>query len=192
MFDAKKYFDENWYNYDKWYEFHKNEYNEEVEFLKSILPSGKGIEIGIGTGRFSLPLKIEYGLDYSLNMLKIAKSRGIEVILGDAYRMPFKNDSFDFSLFMVTLCFLEKPIDALVEAKRISRKVVSVILDKNSEYVSDLMKNRKGFYRFANFLSLDDLLSIYEKAGLGIGTIKVEDHKTNDSKIYTLIGVSSI
>jgi len=192
MFDARKYFDENWYNYDKWYEFHENEYNEEIEFLKSILPSGKGIEIGIGAGRFSLPLKIEYGLDYSLNMLKVAKSRGIEVILGDAYRTPFKNDSFDFSLFMVTLCFLEKPVDALVEAKRISRKVVSVILDKNSEYVSDLMKNRKGFYRFANFLSLDDLLDIYEKAGLGIETIKVEDHKTNDSKIYTLIGVSSI
>jgi len=192
MLDARKYFDENWYNYDKWYEFHKNEYIEEIEFLKSILPSGKGIEIGIGTGRFSLPLKIEYGLDYSLNMLKIAKSRGIEVILGNAYRTPFKNDSFDFSLFMVTLCFLERPVDALVEAKRISRKVVSVILDKNSEYVSDLMKNRKGFYRFANFLSLDDLLSIYEKAGLGIETIKVEDHKTNDSKTYTLIGVSSI
>ncbi len=192
MFDARKYFDENWHNYDKWYEFHKNEYNEEIEFLKSILPSGKGIEIGIGTGRFSLPLKIEYGLDYSLNMLKIAKSRGIEVILGDAYRTPFMDKSFDFSLFMVTLCFLEKPVDALFEAKRISRKVVSVILDKNSEYVSDLMKNPKGFYKFANFLSLDDLLSIYEKAGLGIETIKVEDHKTNESKIYTLIGVSSI
>ncbi len=192
MSDARSYFDDHWNIYDGWYNFHTLEYSEEIEFLKSILPPGKGVEIGVGTGRFSVPLKIEYGLDYAINMLKVAKSRGIEVILGDAYKTPFKDKSFDFSLFMVTLCFLEKPFDALVEAKRISKKVISVILDKNSEYVSDLIKNRKGFYRYAKFFSLDDLLDLYSKAGLEIDTIKVEDHKTKDSKVYTLIGISSI
>jgi len=61
--------------YDQWYERNKFVYLSELEALKKVVPKkGKGLEIGVGTGRFAEPLGISYGLDPSEKMLEIAKN----------------------------------------------------------------------------------------------------------------------
>jgi ubiquinone/menaquinone biosynthesis C-methylase UbiE len=42
----------------------------------------KGLEIGVGTGRFAKILGMEYGIDPSERMLSIAKERGIKTFVG--------------------------------------------------------------------------------------------------------------
>ncbi|MEM4950618.1 MAG: class I SAM-dependent methyltransferase [Thermoplasmatales archaeon] len=183
------YFNSNYIEYDQWFETHRKEYDEQLSFLKDILPKGKGIEIGVGTGRFAGPLKIQYGLDSSKEMLKLAEKRGVKTILGSAYSTDLPNKSFEYSLFYMTLCFLSDPVMAVREASRISKKVISVILDRNSEYVQRLMNERRGFYAFANFYTAGEIIHFYLESGLKV-TEKIErDLTTSEGVPYKLVAI---
>jgi ubiquinone/menaquinone biosynthesis C-methylase UbiE len=49
-------FDKYFKEYDEWYEKNKLAYLSEVAALKKVIPKGKkGLEIGVGTGRFAKP-----------------------------------------------------------------------------------------------------------------------------------------
>ncbi len=49
-------FEEEAIEYDEWFETHEWAYRAEVEATRKFIPeTGEGIEIGIGTGRFSIP-----------------------------------------------------------------------------------------------------------------------------------------
>jgi hypothetical protein len=41
--------------YDIWFEMHSKEYNEQLEFLRTMIPKGRGIEMGVGTGKLATP-----------------------------------------------------------------------------------------------------------------------------------------
>jgi len=49
--------------YEEWFERHKFAYLSEIEALKKVIPAGKGLEVGVGTGRFAKPLGIDTGID---------------------------------------------------------------------------------------------------------------------------------
>ncbi|MEM3335552.1 MAG: class I SAM-dependent methyltransferase, partial [Thermoplasmata archaeon] len=75
-------FDRNFKEYEIWFEKNWIIFENEVNLLKSFIKNKKiGIEIGVGTGRFAQILGTKFGIDISLNMLRIAKMRGIEVLL---------------------------------------------------------------------------------------------------------------
>lgn len=47
-------------DYDAWFEEHPFVYQSELKAVSSLWPSsGRGIEIGVGTGRFAAPLGIK-------------------------------------------------------------------------------------------------------------------------------------
>ena len=49
-------FEEHAAEYDEWYDEHQAAYNAEILALRSLIPSaGTGLEVGAGTGRFTLP-----------------------------------------------------------------------------------------------------------------------------------------
>ncbi len=50
---------------------------------------GKGVEIGVSTGRFAEPLGIEIGVEPSKRMRETAKKRGIQVVGGIPEKVPF-------------------------------------------------------------------------------------------------------
>ena len=161
----KAYFDKHYRDYDEWYEEHPVEYREQLDFISKLLPEGHGVEIGVGTGRFASALGIGNGVDISENMARLATQRGIETIVADAVALPFRDKEFDFSLNMVTICFLDEPLETLKEARRISHVVVTVILDRECEYVEHIIRHRTGFYRFANFYTRGELERLYKEAG---------------------------
>lgn len=184
------YFDANYLRYDRWYETHRNEYSDQLAFLKTVVPSGNGIEIGVGTGRFAGPLGIRFGLDAAPEMLKLAQKRGVKIILGDAYDTKLPDKGFDFSLFYVTLCFLKNPEAAIKEASRISRTVISVILDRKSAYVQDIMKDREGFYSFANFYTGREIIDMYRSAGLRVTGDVEKELKMSNGVPYRLVAIT--
>ena len=66
--------------YDEWFIKNQNIYLAELNAIKRLVPSGKfGVEIGVGTGRFALPLGIKVGVDPSRKMAEISRKRGIQV-----------------------------------------------------------------------------------------------------------------
>lgn len=186
----KRYFEKHYTDYEQWYEDHPKEYGDQVGFLKKFIPRGKGVEIGVGTGRFASALGIEYGVDYVPEMVEISRKKGIEAYLSDAADLPFSDKSFDFSFNMVTMCFLEKPKEALMESKRIAKEVITAILDKDSEYIQNIIRNPTGFYRYAVFYNEKELVEMYSSAGFVNIRVHSGSFTTSDGQHYRLVVVT--
>lgn len=157
--------------YDRWFEENRYIYLSEIDAIKTLLPVfEKGVEIGVGTGRFALPLGLKFGVEPSCEMRKIALGRGLEVIDGIAESLPFPNESFDLALMVTTVCFLDDIQKAFKEVHRIlvpSGAFVVAFIDKESPigklYLN--IKDRDPFYRLATFYSTEEILDNLQKAG---------------------------
>ena len=162
-------FEEHFQQYDKWFDSHKWIYKSEIEALRKLIPQkGIGLEIGIGTGRFSTPFGINIGIDPSRKMANIAKEKGIAAICAVGEYLPFKEEIFDFVLIVTTICFLEDPFKTLKETETILKKGGSVIIgfiDKMSKLgrLYESKKEEKIFYQAAKFYSVKDLQKWFDK-----------------------------
>lgn len=150
--------------YDKWFDAHMWVYQSEVRAVEMLLPqNGNSVEIGAGTGRFSVPFGITIGVEPSRAMAEIARSRGITVYDAKAESLPFDDNAFDFVLMVTTICFLEDPLQSLKEIRRILRpngKIIIGMLDKDSPLgkLYETKKNDGRFFRHANFYAVNQVL----------------------------------
>jgi len=165
----KNIFDRYYQKYDAWYDKHKFAYLSELEAIKRVLPKkGKGLEIGVGTGRFAAALGITMGIDPSRNMLEIAKKRGVKVQLDSGEKLYFKNSSFDYVTIIITLCFVKDPLKVLDEARRVLKKngkIIIGIIDKES-FLGKFYQSRKSvFYKQANFFGVRELVDLLKTIG---------------------------
>lgn len=71
-------FEESAQEYDEWFERHGFAYQSELAAIKTFIPKeGRGLEIGVGTGRFAVPLGIKVGVEPAKAMAAIARKRGM-------------------------------------------------------------------------------------------------------------------
>jgi len=155
--------------YDAWYDRNKFAYLSELKALKKVLPKkGKGLEIGVGTGRFAAPLGIRCGIDPSKRMLEIARKRGVEVKLCHGEKLPFANASFDYVAIIITLCFVKDPYKVLAEARRVLNKggkIIIGIIDKDSFLGRFYQRKKSAFYKQANFFGVKELADLLKTIG---------------------------
>lgn len=111
-------FDELYLRYDEWYKRNRVIFECELKALKMLKPSGRGLDLGVGTGVFAREIGTEFGIDPALNPLKLAKNRGVEAIQAMGEHLPFRDRCFDYVLITLSLCFFEDPISILREARR--------------------------------------------------------------------------
>lgn len=171
MREQVRIFEDNWKHYDEWFDRHQKIYQSEIKALRKILPSGLGLEVGVGTGRFASALSVQFGLDPSFNMLKLSKDMMIQVVQGLGEELPFKNETFNFVLIVVTICFVENPFKVLNEVKRTLKKkgiVVLGIIDKTSSWgrFNKAKAAKSKFYGAANFYSPQEIIQILENISL--------------------------
>ncbi len=157
-------------DYDHWFEENPALYQAEIAAIQRLLPSGKGLEIGAGSGRFTQPLKINTGVEPAKAMREIALQRGLNVVAGVAEELPFADQSFDFAIFVTSTCFLDSPQTAYQEAARVTKKDGSVIvafLEKNSELgkLYEQHKHENPLFRDATFYGYAEIVAMLEKAG---------------------------
>jgi len=158
-------FEEHYERYEGWFEEYRYAYLSELEAVRRLIPEGKGIEIGVGSGRFAESLGIKQGVEPSVKMAEIARRRGIRVIEGVAEDLPLKDESFDFVLMVTTICFLGDVERAIREAHRILKPGGSIIvgfIDRESSLGGEYLKYREEnvFYREATFYSVPEVLSL--------------------------------
>ena len=160
-------YEKNWQEYDAWYDTHQALYRTEIKALEKVMPSGRGLEIGVGTGRFASPLSVRYGLDPSFNMLKLAKQRNISVIQGFGENLPFKNESFHYVLIVFTIELVDDPPRFLKEAARTLKKdgtLILGIMDRNSlwgEFYEQKAAQGKSYTGFS-FLTPEEIIEIFK------------------------------
>jgi ubiquinone/menaquinone biosynthesis C-methylase UbiE len=178
--------------YDKWFIKNKNVYLAELNALKGLVPSDKyGVEIGVGTGRFSAPLKIKVGIEHSEKMAEISRNQGIQVYKGVAEKLPFNNETFDFVLFVTTICFVDNLKESFKEANRILKNegfIIVGFVDKESKLGKSyqLKKKKSKFYIDATFYSAKEVLVLLEKTNFENVVIKQTVFPSRTGRIDTV------
>ncbi len=161
-------FDKYYLEYDRWYDDNRNIFLSELEALKKVIPENKiGLEIGVGSGRFSEALNINFGLDPSFNMLKLAKSRNVTVVKAIGEELPFSDNSFDFVLVATTLAFVKNIHKLFSEIKRVVKQsghVIAGIIDSDS-FLGELYREKTDskFYSNCKFLSSLQLIELFKR-----------------------------
>jgi len=160
--------------YEIWFEKHEAAYVSELLALRPFVPwEGRGIEIGVGSGRFASPLGVQVGVDPSGAMLAHAAARGIEVVEGTAENLPFAADSFDYALVVTTICFVDSPAEMVAEARRVLKpggRLVIGFIDRESALGQHYLAHQAEsvFYREATFYSADEVARLLLETGFSI------------------------
>ncbi len=160
--------------YEAWFEKHEAAYVSELLALRPFVPwEGRGIEIGVGSGRFAAPLGVRVGVDPSHSMLAHAAARGVEGVEGAAENLPFADASFDHALVVTTICFVDSPAEMLAEARRVLKpggRLVIGFIDRESALGQDYLVHQAEsvFYREATFYSADEVAQLLSETRFAI------------------------
>jgi SAM-dependent methyltransferase len=160
--------------YDAWFDGEgKLIFDIEVRAFQKILPvlPKPWIEIGVGSGRFARALGIDRGIEPSINLVKIARQRGINTFWGRGEQKIFEEASIGTVFLITTLCFLNSPLKVLKEAHRIlkpeGKLVLGVILKDNpwgQQYQQKKMEGHR-IYKYANFYNCNEVSRLTIQAG---------------------------
>jgi len=160
--------------YERWFDEHVPAYVSELLALRPFVPrDGRGLEIGVGTGRFAAPLGVSVGIDPAVPMLAYAARRGVSVVAATAETLPFADGSFDYALVVTTICFVDSPRAMLDEARRVLRPggaLVIGFIDRNSEIGRRYQAHQEEsvFYREATFYGASDVEDMLRSAGFTV------------------------
>lgn len=164
-------FEENAKEYDEWFDQHHAVYQSELNAVKKFVGDGiNGLDVGIGTGRFAIPLGIRTGIDAAKAMATISQAKGMNVVQGKAELLPYSDERFEFVLMITVICFLEDPLKALKEAYRVTQKggyLVVGFLEKDGILARTCQKDKDDhpYYRNAKFYSCKEVQQFIKKAG---------------------------
>ncbi len=165
--------------YDEWFEQNRDLYQAELEAIRQLMPplGSQGVEVGVGTAKFALPLGIKIGVDPSEQMAIKARKRGVEVHLGVAEDLPFSDRQFDFVLMVTTICFVDDLTKSFGEAFRVLNPggcIIVGFVDKESTLGQHYSAKRETskFYKDATFYSAQEVVNYLEVVGFEIQDIK--------------------
>ena len=160
--------------YDAWFDKEGSRiFFIEVKAFQELLPKlpKPWLEIGVGSGRFAQALGIETGVDPSTKLVEMARNRGINAYVGRGEQRLFDEESFGTVFLIVTLCFLDSPLDVLKESNRIlmpdGKLVLGMVLRESPWGRFYEIKGEQGhrFYKYATFYRYDAIVRMLVQAG---------------------------
>ncbi len=166
-------FDQHAPEYDHWFDEHGPLYQSEVNALRRFVPrTGRGIEIGAGTGRFSVPFGIRLGVEPSRAMARLALQRGLAICQARGEQLPFQTGWFDFALLVTVICFVNSVPMLLRETRRVLKpqgRIILGFIDRNSALgrVYQARQAHDKFYQAAHFHSVAEVIDWIQQAGFG-------------------------
>ena len=147
------------------------------------------LDLGTGAGRILrtiAPFVVKgTGIDNSLEMLSIARARldqdGIkncQVRVGDMYRLPFKQNSFDLITINSLLRYADEPKKVIAEAARVlEKKGALLVVDLAAHDLSEL-RDEYG-HSWLGF-SEAEMLEMLSEENLTVGRVKhIDGQKLN-------------
>jgi SAM-dependent methyltransferase len=156
--------------YEKWFDEHFFIYQSELEALRHFIPiRKKGIEIGVGAGRFSLPLEIKEGVEIFENKIEYVQKKGLKVYRGNSENLPLSICSYDFALLITTECFIANLFNSFWEINRILKhngNFIFAFVDKNSALNESYgqIQGHNNFYSSASFYSAGEIIRSLKKS----------------------------
>jgi len=174
MSEKRRVFEDFAADYDRWFDDHADVYRAQMRMLRRAVPShGFGFEVGVGSGRFAVPLGISCGIDPSLPLARMARNRGVEVSLGCGEHLPYRSGAFDHILMMTVICFLDDVGAVFREVCRVlapSGILVLGCIERDgaifNHYHAEPEKGR--FLRHARFYSTEEIVRELQAAGFSV------------------------
>ncbi len=161
--------------YDAWFDKHPAVYEIELSALMEAISEngvGMAVEIGAGTGRFAVPLAIEYGVEPSQpgNGENSARAWNAHHFRRRGKASSTPSNMYDTVLYMTTFCFIDDPMKALREAYRVlypGGKIIIGFIDGRSQLgkLYHQKKEANSIYRHARFYSYPELRKKPVEAG---------------------------
>lgn len=145
-------FDRISHRYDRWYATSRGRMvdagQKDLVFdLAGVLPGQRILDLGCGTGNYSLEMarrgSLVTGADISDGMLSEAKRKAealglsIDWVLADCTDLPFASGTFDAVVTVTALEFVNDPRGALLEGMRVLKpggRIVAGVLTRNSAW----------------------------------------------------------
>ncbi|MEW6600780.1 MAG: methyltransferase domain-containing protein, partial [Nitrospirota bacterium] len=165
-------------DYDKWFDSPDGRvlFEMEVAAVRLLMKdlNKPFLEIGVGTGRFAQELGIDFGIDPSKEVLKIAERRGIKVKAAAGEELPFEDGSFGTVFILFTLCFVKEPDRVLTEAGRVIRhggRLIIGIINRESKWGEYYLQKKAAghpIYGHARFYSINEVEEMLEQAGMTV------------------------
>jgi len=160
--------------YDRWFDKEGSLiFLTEMRALAEVSPElpKPWLEIGVGSGRFAQALGIEAGVDPSIKMVELARTRGVNAFVGRGEQMLFDEESFGTVFLIATLCFLGSPRSVLLETNRIlmpgGKIVLGLILKEGpwGQFYEGKKARGHRFYRYASFYGFDEVTRLLAQTG---------------------------
>jgi ubiquinone/menaquinone biosynthesis C-methylase UbiE len=181
--------------YDEWFSTDEGRYVDSYErraMLSFLHPESADVllDVGTGTGVYLLDAARHgayvVGLDFSKEMLnvlagKVSKEevKGyVELVLGDAERLPFREGVFTKIVCNTALEFIPEPEDAVAEFSRVLRAdgevVIGILTSASFWAFSRWLKNlsEKNVYSNARFYTLGKLGKLLKR-----GKLEITEHR---------------
>lgn len=110
-----------WGQYDK-----GTKYTRHADRVKEWVKEKNVLDIGAGDGKITHLLGIK-GIDDEPEAVRLAREKGADVTLGDAYHLPYKDEEFESVFMGDVLEHLEFPRQGLQEARRVLKKYLYLV-----------------------------------------------------------------
>jgi ubiquinone/menaquinone biosynthesis C-methylase UbiE len=169
-------FDQQAERYDAWYDTSEGQalFAQELDALGSLLDGvpHPWLEVGVGSARFAAALGVEVGVDPARRALGFAAERGVKVVAARGEQLPFRDATFGAVLFVLTLCFVDDPLTALREARRVldrsGRVLLGVVTAEGpwGRYYRAQAATGHPYYRNAHFFARSELATLLASAEL--------------------------
>lgn len=164
------------HEYDAWYEKEPLLFAIELEAIRCICPSpGRpALEVGTGSGRFAAAMGLEFGMDPSMTMLKLAKARGVISVRAMGEAIPFRGETLTAVFILFTLCFVQRPLNLFKECERILRpggRIVIACINKNSAWGKLYAEKKQAghpLYRYATLYASTEVEGLLIAAGFKV------------------------
>jgi len=170
-----KIFDKEWKKYDAWYDHNPAVFQSESQAISKVIPVGYGLEIGVGTGRFSSFFHLPFGIDPAFSALRLCKKRGISAAQAVGEELPFKDRCFHFVLIVAALCFVDDPMLVLTETHRVLKDegtLILAVLNRSSPWGRSLQQraHQSLFMRTARFYESKEILGFLNDSNFRVAT----------------------
>ncbi len=133
----------------------------QLDFLKqNIGGNAKLLEVGCGTGIFLKMLPNSCGIDFSKEMVKVAKSKNLKAFEGNATSLDFEDNSFDFVFSFKVFAHVPNCQLMLSEMVRVAKK--GIVFDFYNFFSPKALKDyfNTTYFNKTTYIRHDDFNSI--------------------------------